>query len=450
MNKKADRDYLFFRHIEDIRFEGTNEDIVWRSPIEDFDTGGKLTVFETQKALFYMNGACVGEIGPGQTILDTEHIPFLHRLTTRIMGTKTIFHATVYFVNMVEMQEKWGVGDISVQDIHGPVFKIGCHGQMNLAADNSRKIVEKLLGTQVRSQAAEKLAQQYQAGRQDGTAVETSARLSRRDVSDKFNDLIAAEVTDKLTQIMNEEKCSVIDLYSRQMAISKALEPYIADLFEEYGFSVRQFRIAGMALPEEDPEFIRLKKLQANKGMQLEELQLEQQRDLMRQSTESKKTMMQADAMAYKRQAEGYTYQEQKQFEVLNNIASNMGGSGSAGISSEMLQLGAGLGLMGAMGNAAGKISEPLMKAMTPSYGSPAGTENSQAAPSGSGPAAPSDGADAGTVQAQPSEASASSAAPTREKSPLEVLKELKALLDAGLIEQKDYDDKKTEILRRM
>lgn len=40
------------KNIADIKFEGTNEEFVWRSPITDFETGSKLTVYESQEALF--------------------------------------------------------------------------------------------------------------------------------------------------------------------------------------------------------------------------------------------------------------------------------------------------------------------------------------------------------------------------------------------------------------
>ena len=123
---------------------------MWRSPITDFETGSKLTVYESQEALFYFNGACDWVYsGRAATFLRRSIFRFLKKLIQRITGNESIFHAQVYFVNKVVLDIKWGAGDIVYQDPAGPVFNIGCFGQMNLAAEEPRCIVERLVGSEV-------------------------------------------------------------------------------------------------------------------------------------------------------------------------------------------------------------------------------------------------------------------------------------------------------------
>ena len=382
------------RHLSDIKFEGTNEEFVWRSPITDFETGSKVTVYESQEALFYFNGECVGVLGAGSHILETEHIPFLKRLIQKITGNETIFHAQVYFVNKVEVDLKWGAGDIIYQDPRGPVFNIGCFGQLNLAAVNSRKIVEKLSGT--------------------------NTFLTRSQVAAKFKELVIAHVSDRLVNTILDNNISITHISAKRIAVSEMLKPILAELYDNYGFSVEQFVISGFNIPEDDPEYRRLKRLLADQGLQLSELQLEQQRELMRMQIETEKMKMEAQAMAFKRSTEGYDYETEKRFEFLNKMAEHDGAG--AGLSAEMLQMGAGLGMMGAVG---GMMQETMSQSMTTMSGAVAAPVPT------------------------PVPASASVPAPAQED-PLEVLKKLKALLDAGLIEQSEYDAKKVEVLSRL
>lgn len=402
------------KNIADIVFGGSNEEFVWRSPITDFETGSKLTVYESQEALFYFNGACVGVLGAGSHILETERIPFLKGLLQKITGEKTIFHAQVYFVNKVELDMKWGVGDIVYQDPAGPVFNIGCFGQMNLSAVNSRKIVEKLVGSQ--------------------------SSLTRTHVITKFKEILSAEVTDKLVNTMLANDISIIDLNAKKLEISNLLIPILADLFSNYGFSVEQFRISGLNIPTNDPEYHRLTRLRSNERMQLKELQLKQQEQLMLEQIEAQKMRMQADAMAYKRQVEGYDYATEKRFEFLGKMAEHDGVG--AGLSSEMLQMGAGLGMMGAVGGmmqeAMGGGSNPMNSMMY----SVAGTQPPQQYGYGVPQQAP--------VAPQPAPEAPQQAAAPAQEDPIAVLKKLKALLDAGLIEQSEYDAKKQEVLSRL
>lgn len=428
------------KNISDIQFEGTNEVFVQRSTETDFDTGSKLTVYESQEALFYFNGACAGVLGPGSHVLETENIPFLRGLLQKITGRKSIFHAQVYFVNKVELDMKWGAIDIVYRDPAGPVFNIGCRGQVNLYAENSRKIVEKLVGTQ--------------------------ASLSKSKVIDYFKDLISAEVSDKLLNTMLENNISIIDLSSKLLTISKLLSPVISELFESYGFSDEQFRIQGVQVPEDDPEYTRLKRLRADEGLMQSEQLLLQQQELIKQQTAAQKIKMEAEAMAYKRNVEGYDYATEKQFEFLNNIATNE--NAAAGISSDMMQMGAGLGMLGAVGGMMQNMTSPFVSAIGNITAPPAAPvqQTSVSATPAQQTTAPAVSTSEESLPAQNKETpqnteaqgsgnnsnteSACAPNPGQPEDPFEVLKKLKAFLDAGFIEQSEYDEKKKEILSRM
>lgn len=208
-----------------------------------------------------------------------------------------------------------------------------------------------------------------------------------------------------------------------------------------------------------------MKRLRANQGMMQSEELLLQQQELIKQQTVAQKIKMEAEAMAYKRNIEGYDYATEKQFEFLNNLATNE--NAASGISSDMLQMGAGLGMIGAVGGMMQNMTSPLVNAM----GNMANPQPVASAPAVSdAPAelfsAPASNAEAKTpVAARASDVSeeainvesadesienSSGAKPMSREDPVKVLKKLKTLLDAGLIEQSEYDAKKKEILNRM
>ena len=63
-----------------IKHEGDNSTFIWKSPVEDFNTGTQLIVHESQEAVFFMNGQALDLFGPGRYTLETQNIPLIfHR-----------------------------------------------------------------------------------------------------------------------------------------------------------------------------------------------------------------------------------------------------------------------------------------------------------------------------------------------------------------------------------
>ena len=63
--------------------------------------GAQLTVRESQNAIFFRDGRALDSFGPGRHVLQTQNIPLLTKLITRLgYGTKSPFRSEVYFLNM--------------------------------------------------------------------------------------------------------------------------------------------------------------------------------------------------------------------------------------------------------------------------------------------------------------------------------------------------------------
>ena len=93
-----------------IKYEGGPDQIVWKHPAEDFNTGSQLIVHESQEALFFKNGQALDLFGPGRYTLSTQNIPLLSKLINLPTGGESPFHCEVYFINKADILEVfWGV-----------------------------------------------------------------------------------------------------------------------------------------------------------------------------------------------------------------------------------------------------------------------------------------------------------------------------------------------------
>ena len=136
---------------EIIKYEGDNSTFIWKHPCEDFNSLTQLIVHESQEAVFMMNGQVLDIFGAGRYTLETQNIPKLGKLLNRTTDDKTPFHCEVYYINKTEqMAIKWGT-DSKVQYIeptYGFPISIGASGEMALRAEDSKKLLLKLVGTE--------------------------------------------------------------------------------------------------------------------------------------------------------------------------------------------------------------------------------------------------------------------------------------------------------------
>lgn len=308
---------------EEIRFGGNNEDLVWKSPIQDFNTGSVVIVNESQGAVFYLNGEASDELGAGLHVLETCEVPFIKRIIQKIQGTKTPFQAELYYVNKVEVaQLRWGVGDITYRE-EGFVFPIGARGMYNLRVENARKLIEKINGTEW--------------------------GFNRDELEDRFLELVSSAVDNALINAIYDQAGSIIDAPRYRTQIMNAVRPEVEQIFAEYGLKITQFIIERIHVDEENENYqqlLDLQKLQGGGG---------KARILEAQIAAQEKGIAGQGEAAY-RAAQGYTYQQERQFDVLGTAAAN-DNSMAGGMAGGFMQMGVGLGAMGAVG---GMVKESM------------------------------------------------------------------------------------------
>ena len=311
---------------EIIKYEGDNSTFIWKHPCEDFNSLTQLIVHESQEALFFMNGQALDLFGPGRYTLETQNIPLIGKALNRATGDKTPFHCEVYFINKTEqMSIRWGT-DSKVQYIeptYGFPISIGASGEMSLRADNSRKLLLKLVGTE------NFLGQQKLVG--------------------FFRAVLMARVKTYIAQVMKSNAINIFEIDENLTAFSDAIRKLLVNDFAEYGVALEQFFITTIVKPDGDRQYEKFKELHFRQYADVAEAKLRQQVSVIDAQTQAQKIVIDSQAQATKRAQEGYTYAQERGFDVAEKVAQNE----AVG---QFTNMGVGLGTMAGVGGAVGGV----------------------------------------------------------------------------------------------
>lgn len=297
-----------------IKYEGPNDVLAWKHPIEDFNTTSQLIVHESQEAILFRDGQALDLFGPGRYTLKTENIPLLRKIVSIVTDGVTPFHCEVYFVNKVDVMDVlWGTS--SPMPIEDPKYNIilpvRANGQFGLTVDDSRKFLVKLVGTT------------------EGMGKET--------LSTYFRGFLMTRIKGYISSMMVQKQISFLEINSYLNEISDELQKQIEILFADYGVKIKNFFVNSITIPEDDPSYLKIKNaLAAAKEKQLLATGKRAEMDIL-----------------------GYNYQQERTFNVLDKAAQNEG-SGSNIMGAGMgLGMGVNLGSIvgGAMGGAIKNIS---------------------------------------------------------------------------------------------
>ena len=346
-----------------IKYEGDNETLVWKHPIEDFNFGSQLIVHESQEAIFFRDGQALDLFGAGRYTLQTQQLPLLEKIYKLPTDTEGTFHSEVYFVNLAtQMGVKWGTDSkvllfVPASGLH---IEIGASGEFNIRVTDSRKLLLKVVGT------TGGLGQEQLLGIGNGKGF--------------FRSMVMTQVKSYLAQTIKENAINILEIDEHLMALSGALRERINAALDEYGLTMPEFYVSRIVTPDDDPNFRRMKEQYAEQyllvrqeGIRKAEAEAAADRKAVEAQTaarmkiigaqgeaEALKIQKQAEAEAYRMQAEaeaaemrmkGYTYQQETSRQVgLEAMKNGLGGgTNAAGALGDLAGLGVSLGAMGSV-----------------------------------------------------------------------------------------------------
>ena len=391
-----------------VKYEGDNSTFIWKYPNEDFNCMTELVVHEGQEAIFYANGQAADWFGPGRYKLDAKNIPILTDLINIVTGV-AVFHCEIYFINKtVQMAVKWGT-DSKVrfnEPTLGVPVEIGASGEMNLAVADAKKLLIRLVGSR-----------QGISWDEQGSGFAKSLQMS-------FRPLINTEVKAHLSATIKQQNIDLVEVDEHLTELSEALKLSIAPGFDDYGLAIPEFYLTNVLLPEEDPNFQKLRDLHtlalqkrmaeaeaevkttqaeaearikvAQRGAILEGQTTET--EILKREAERKIIQAEADAQAAKMagmaeaavmQAKGYNQKDVLQADVQKAYAEGIGnmgpdtvsGGGGGSVMGDMLQFGVGMAAMNAMAPQVGDMMKGMN--MGGAQGTPAAGTAGTAAASG-------------------------------------------------------------------
>ena len=309
-----------------IKYEGDNSTFIWKHPCEDFNSLTQLIVHESQEAIFFMNGQALDSFGPGRYTLETQNIPLIGKALNLATGGKSPFHCEVYFINKTEqMSIKWGT-DSKVQYVeptYGFPISIGASGEMSLRADNARKLLLKLVGTE--------------------------NFLAQQTLVSFFRAFLMTRVKTYIAQVMKSNAINIFEIDENLTVFSESIKKLLINDFAEYGVALEQFFVTTIVKPDGDRQYEKFKELHFRQYADIAEAKLRQQTDLIHAQTEAQKVVIDSQAQATKRAQEGYTYAQERGFDVAEKVAQNE----AVG---QMTNLGVGLGTMAGVGGVVGGV----------------------------------------------------------------------------------------------
>jgi len=345
-----------------IKYEGDNETLVWKHPIEDFNFGSQLIVHESQEAIFFRDGQALDLFGAGRYTLQTQQLLLLEKIYKLPTDTEGTFHSEVYFVNLAtQMGIKWGT-DSKVRlfdPASGLHIELGASGEFNIRVTDSRKLLLKVVGT------TGGLGQEQLLGIGNGKGF--------------FRSMVMTQVKSYLAQTIKENAINILEIDEHLMALSGALRERINAALDEYGLTMPEFYVSRIVTPDDDPNFRRMKEQYAEQyllvrqeGIRKAEAEAAADRKAVEAQTaarmkiigaqgeaEALKIQKQAEAEAYRMQAEaeaaemrmkGYTYQQETSRQVgLEAMKNGLGGTNAAGALGDLAGLGVSLGAMGSV-----------------------------------------------------------------------------------------------------
>lgn len=311
---------------EIIKYEGDNSTFIWKHPCEDFNSLTQLIVHESQEAIFFMNGQALDLFGPGRYTLETENIPKIGKVLNRTTGDKTPFHCEVYFINKAEqMAIKWGT-DSKVQYVdptYGFPISIGASGEMSLRAEDSRKLLVKLVGTE------NSLGQQKLVG--------------------FFRAFLMTQVKTYIAQVIKANAINIFEIDENLTTFSENIHKLLIPDFADYGIALERFFVTNIVKPDGDKQYEKFKELHFRQYADIAEATLRQKTDLIYAQTQAQKVVIDSQAQATKRAQEGYTYAQERGFDVAEKVAQNE----AVG---QFTNMGVGLGTMAGVGGAVGGV----------------------------------------------------------------------------------------------
>ena len=219
-------DFLKKQFIDVIHWTEPEDGILsYRFPMQDMEiqNGGKLTVRESQMAVFVNEGKVADVFGPGLYTLNTHTLPLLTNLMNWDKMFQSPFKSDVYFFSTrMQTDQRWGTQNpITVRDKEFGAVRIRGFGMYSWHIGDPKTFHQKVSGTRDVYHVAE---------------IEGQLR----------NSLLGW-----IANALGSSQVPFLDMAGNQMAMGQLISDSIKPQFADMGLTLDTFIIDNFSLPEE-------------------------------------------------------------------------------------------------------------------------------------------------------------------------------------------------------
>jgi len=220
------RDFITKQFIDVIEWVEPEEGLLaYRYPMQDreIQNGGKLTVRDSQAAVFVNEGKVADIFGPGLYTLTTETLPILTYLRNWDKAFKSPFKSDVYFFSArIQTDQHWGTQNpISIRDKEFGAIRLRGFGIYSYHLSDAKSFYSKISGTRDLYRVA--------------------------DLEGQLRNTIIAKMTDAFAA----SQVPFLDMAANQGALAEKISETLKPAFTEYGLTLDTLVVENLSLPDE-------------------------------------------------------------------------------------------------------------------------------------------------------------------------------------------------------
>ena len=199
--------------------------LLYRFPVQgqEIKNGARLTVRESQAAVFVFQGQIADVFTPGLYTIDGGNTPILSKLGAWMHGFNSPFKAEVYFVNTKQFTDlKWGTANpVMMRDTDFGMVRLRAFGIYSIRIADPRAFIKEVAGT--------------------------NGHFVTEDIEGQLKRTLVSGFSDALA----ESKIAALDLASNYDELSKFVRSKLSEEFNSYGLELTKYLIENISLPQE-------------------------------------------------------------------------------------------------------------------------------------------------------------------------------------------------------
>ena len=277
--------------------QGNETIYAYKFPEKNLSTYTQLIVQESQESILFSKGQIVGKFGPGKHTLNTENLPILRSLYGLPFGGKNPFTAEVWFVNKLQPYNiDWSIDRM---DIHDADYNTGiplvANGRYGLKITDAERFLIKIVGTK--------------------------NSFDQNDLTDQFFGEFSTKTKSTVLQFMINNRIGLKQISAHLDSISEHLKTVMLPFWENLGLELTKFYVTSIEVDS---------------------------------STEVGKRVLDAISRQSAQSIGGYTWQQEKAFDVAKDAVDGLSNSNS-GIMGAIVAS----NMMGGLGGIGGGVMQP-------------------------------------------------------------------------------------------